>query len=72
MLIKCGIVFMNCKQVVVRSHKKVPSIIKILHNGTTALDSKALVTEAAVREKKSRFSLPRIFKYGMLYTKRTV
>ena len=40
-----GVVFVNYKQGVVGSHKKVPNIINFLYNGTIALDSKALVRQ---------------------------
>lgn len=43
MLTIYGVIFVNCKQVMVGSHKKVPNIINFLHNGITTLDFEALI-----------------------------
>jgi hypothetical protein len=45
MLTMFGVVLVNCKQVRVRSHEKVLSIITFFKNGITVLNSKALVSQ---------------------------
>jgi hypothetical protein len=54
MLIKCGVVFVNCNQVVVGN-------INFLHNGTIALDSKALVTDRGCGERTNLSFPPKVF-----------